>query len=252
MASRSGNRRILIAVTSHSGPLGRRPTGAWLGEITGFWDEIGREGFDFEFASPAGGDPPIDPVSALLPGASKLAFAKSARAEMTRSIRSNDIDPSRYDAIFFAGGHGALWDFPADPGLILASEAIWRAGGILAAVCHGPAALLQLKDEEGRLLLQGRRATAYSNLEERLGRMESKVPFMLETSMRELGARYERAALPFAKHVVTDGRLVTGQNPMSARGVGREVAALLRVDARARKSGGDGAGRRAQPAIERR
>ncbi|MDQ3033629.1 MAG: type 1 glutamine amidotransferase domain-containing protein, partial [Myxococcota bacterium] len=149
MEPRSAAHRILIAVTSSSGPLGRRPTGAWLGEITGFWDEVRREGHAIDFASPEGGDPPIDPVSALLPGRSKRAFAGAPRAELARSMRSVDVDPSRYDAIFFAGGHGTLWDFPADPGLVLATEGIWRAGGVVAAVCHGPAALLQARDQHG-------------------------------------------------------------------------------------------------------
>lgn len=219
---------MLIAVTSHSGPLGRRPTGAWLGEITTFWDEVARAGLAVEIASPIGGHPPIDPVSALIPSRSKLELAGDPRTMLARTQRSVDVDPSRYDAIYFAGGHGALWDFPSDPGFLLATEAIWREGGIVAAVCHGSAALLAAKDADGQPLLERRRATGYSNLEERLSRLDEKVPFLLETAMREKGARYERAPLPFARHVVVDGSLITGQNPLSARAVGRAVVARLR------------------------
>lgn len=228
MAARTRTGRIAIGITSHSGPLGRRPTGAWLGEITGFWEEITERGLTVEFASPLGGEPPIDPVSALLPGESKARFVREGwRSRLGETVRSADLDPARYDAIYFAGGHGAVWDLPADPGFRLAVEAIWRAGGIVAAVCHGPAALLEARDERGEPLLRGRRATGYSNLEERLGRMASKVPFLLETAMRERGARFERASLPFARHVAIDGRLITGQNPASARAVARAVADAL-------------------------
>ncbi|UJR81186.1 type 1 glutamine amidotransferase domain-containing protein [Sandaracinus amylolyticus] len=231
-----GRRRVLIAVTSHLGPLGRRPTGAWLGEISGFWHEMVEAGLEVEYASPRGGDPPIDPVSALLPGESKDAFVRSGERErLMDSMRSVDVEPARYDAIFFAGGHGALWDFPSDPGLVLATEAIWRDGGVVAAVCHGPAALLEPKDAQGRSLLEGRRATCYSNFEETLGGVAGKVPFLLETSMKERGARFEKAMLPFTQHVVIDGRLVTGQNPASARGVGRAVAELLGATPRVKR-----------------
>lgn len=247
-------RRVLIALTSSMGPLGRRPTGAWLGEITGFWHEMADAGIDVEYASPRGGDPPIDPVSALVPGESKEDFIRAGERErMATSARSVDVDPSRFDAIYFAGGHGTLWDFPSDPGLVLATEAIWRDGGIVAAVCHGPAALLSAKDSDGNGLLDGRRVTAFSNLEEQLLRMRGRVPFLLENALKEQGARFEKALLPLGKHVVVEGRLITGQNPASARAVGRAVVeALGRAPLRGAKPNGR-AERRAQPSsIERR
>lgn len=230
-------RRVLIALTSSLGPLGRRPTGAWLGEISGFWREMADAGIEVEYASPRGGDPPIDPVSALLPGESKEDFVRSGeRQRMRNSARSVDVDPSRYDAIFFAGGHGTLWDFPSDPGLVLATEAIWRDGGVVAAVCHGPAALLAPKDPQGRALVEGRRVTGFSNFEEQLLGMPGKVPFLLETALKERGARFEKALLPFGRLVVVEGRLITGQNPASARGVGRAVVEALGARLRAHEA----------------
>jgi putative intracellular protease/amidase len=223
-----GERRVLIGITSHLGPLGRRPTGAWLGEISGFWHEVSREGVEVDFASPGGGDPPIDPLSALLPGESKEELVvRGARERMAKSLRSADVDPARYAAIYFAGGHGALWDLREDAGFAAVTTAIWRAGGVVAAVCHGPAALLSIEDERGRPLLEARRATGYSNLEEHVGGTASSLPFMLESEMRARGARYERARLPFARHVVVDGQLITGQNPASTRGVARAVLEQL-------------------------
>lgn len=232
--------RVLIAVTSSNGPLGKRPTGAWLSEITQPWHVLTRAGFAVDYASPAGGETPIDPMSGMLPSPTKREFAQHGELDrLVHAIKSVDVDPARYDAIFFAGGHGALWDFPTDPGLRLVAEAIWKKGGVVAAVCHGPAGLLELQDERGALILTGRNATGYSNLEEHAGAMGSKVPFLLEDAMKKSGARYTRSPIPMAPHVVIDGRLVTGQNPLSARGVARAVVGLVE-GSRARRAVSNG------------
>lgn len=232
--------RVLFAVTSHTGPLGKRPTGAWLSEITQPWHVLRLAGFEIDYASPAGGETPIDPTSAILPSLTKREFATHGELDrLVHAMPSAALDPSRYDAIFYAGGHGTLWDFPDDPGLKRAAEAIWRRGGVVAATCHGPAGLLELQDERGSRLISGRRATGYSNLEERIGLTASKSPFLLEDAMKERGTRYSRSPIPFAPYVVVDGRLITGQNPLSARGVARALVGLVQ-GTRAMRATGDG------------
>lgn len=239
--------RVLVAVTSHTGPLGKRPTGAWLSEITHPWHVLRSAGFSVDYASPAGGETPIDPMSALLPSLTKRDFAQHGELDrLVHAVQSAAVEPARYDAIFFAGGHGTLWDFPSDPGLRRVAEAIWRKGGVVGAVCHGPAALLELTDERGTPLLAGRRATGYSNREERVGRTASKVPFLLEDAMKQRGARYSRSAIPLAPYVVVDGRLVTGQNPLSARGVARALVGLVE-GRRALRTTGNGRARAPAP-----
>lgn len=148
------------------------------------------------------------------------------RLQNTR--RAADVDPSAYSAIYFTGGHGTMWDFRDAPDLKRLAEAIHGQGGVVSAVCHGNAALIQLQGPDGKPLVAGRRVTGFYNFEELLSGMKSQVPFFLEDAIEAAGGLYEKAWLPFISYAVTDGRLVTGQNPQSGKAVGEHVLALLR------------------------
>ncbi len=148
-------------------------------------------------------------------------------AKLATTARPEDIDARRFDVIYFTGGHGVMWDFPADSTLQRITQEIFERGGIVAAVCHGYCGLLNTRLSDGALLVAGRQITGYSWIEEVLAGVAKKVPYNVEAEMNRRGARYKKSLLPFASHVVTDGRLVTGQNPASAKATAKAVAQLL-------------------------
>jgi putative intracellular protease/amidase len=212
---------IAMLVTGHAilGATGK-PTGVYLPELVQPYEVFTGAGFRVEIASPRGGSAPFDPgslsedLSALLP-----------LLQQTRAFA--ELEAAAYDAFFVVGGHGTMWDLPSDPDLKRLLEAGWRQGKVLAAVCHGPVALLQLAtDGTGTRLLAGKQVTGFSNQEEQAVGLERIVPFLLEDALREVGASYSSADL-WQAHVVEDGHLITGQNPASARGVAQAVCELL-------------------------
>lgn len=150
--------------------------------------------------------------------------------EMARKTRSTprfaEVDTADYDAVLFAGGHGTMWDFPNDPGLADVARQVYETGGVVAAVCHGPAALVGVTLSDGRPLVEGKRVSAFTNAEEAAAGLTDVVPFLLQTRLEELGATHSSGA-NFEAHVVTDDRLVNGQNPASAREVAKAVIAAL-------------------------
>jgi putative intracellular protease/amidase len=171
----------------------------------------------------------MDPSSGDRKDPANARFLDSAAetAKMARTIPLADVDPSAYDAILFAGGHGTMWDFREDRNVQRLAAEILDRGGVVAAVCHGPAALVDVRVSSGEFLVARKRVTGFSNDEEEAAKLTKVVPFLLESMLIERGGRYEKAIGLWKEHVVTDGRLVTGQNPASAAGVGREVARLL-------------------------
>lgn len=148
-------------------------------------------------------------------------------ALLSSTERPDQIDPSSYDAIYFTGGHAVMWDFPDDDGLQRMTRAIWERGGIVSAVCHGYCGLLNTKLTDGTLLVAGKRITGFSWTEEVLAGVAKKMPYDAEAEMKRRGAHYGKAFLPFVSHVVVDGRLVTCQNPFSAKATAKKVASLL-------------------------
>lgn len=218
-------------LTSH-GTLGKTglPTGVGLQTVVGPYYLFRDVGFGVDIASLAGGSPPIDPLSLGddVVTSSMLRFEDDAAAQrkLSESMALREIDQANYEAMFFAGGHGGMWDFPDNltVGKIVASAL--RAGKPLAAVCHGVAALCSADPDTGEALARGRRLTGLSNQEEHdLGR-DDAVPFLLEDRLTSAGAGYVRAA-PFATNVVADGRLVTGQNMRSADAAAQQLLRLL-------------------------
>jgi putative intracellular protease/amidase len=231
--------RLLIVVTNVAEykKVGYR-TGLWLAELTHFWDVADEAGFELDIVSPRGGYVPIDPESLITTelGAS-LGLKGSVheryhdrtymdRLSNTRAVAG--VDASAYDGIYLTGGHGVMFDF-TEPALAALTAEFYERGKLVAAVCHGPCGLLDVKIEGGKYLLDGKKATGFSWKEEKLAKRDRAVPFSLEEQMLNRGALYDVATLPFAPHVVEDGTLITGQNPASARGVGEAVVRKLRA-----------------------
>ncbi|SCF25834.1 Putative intracellular protease/amidase [Micromonospora marina] len=217
-----GMTRALIALTSHS-ELGRtgRSTGYYVGEAAEPWEVFRAAGYDVDLASVAGGEPPVD-------GRDENDSTQNdflATAGVTDTPKAADVDPERYDVILFAGGHGTMWDFPDDPDLARIARSVYERGGVVAAVCHGPAALVNLTLSDGSRLVAGKRVTGFTNSEEAAVGLTDEVPFLLADKLGEAGAQHVPAP-DFTEHVVVDGRLVTGQNPQSARAVADAVVKL--------------------------
>ena len=207
------------------------PTGLWLSELTHAWDVFAEHGFDQRIVSPEGGHSPLEPRALkwpLLDASARAWLAdKEKMALLDTTARPGEIDPADYDAIYFTGGHAVMWDFPDSEGLQRITRGIRERGGIVSSVCHGYCGLLDAKLPDGKLLVAGKRVTGFSWNEEILAGVAKKMPYNAEKEMRRRGARYEKAFLPFMPHVAVDGRLVTGQNPFSAKATAKKVAALL-------------------------
>lgn len=208
------------------------PTGLWLSELTHAYDVFADRGYVQRIVSPKGGVTPLEPRSLKWPNRDASAKAWLAddahRALLASTAKPEDIDPADFDAIYFTGGHAVMWDFPDDAGLQRLTRDIYERGGIVASVCHGYCGLLNTRLSDGSLLVAGRRLTGFSWREEILAGVAKKMPYNAEEQMKRRGARYEKALLPFVPKVVVDGRLVTGQNPQSAKATALRVAELLR------------------------
>jgi putative intracellular protease/amidase len=224
--------KVLIVLTSHDrlGDTGRK-TGFWLEEFAAPYYVFKDAGAAITLASPAGGQPPLDPKSDE-PGAQTAAterFRKDAQAQAqlasTRPLAQ--VRAADFDAVFYSGGHGPLWDLARDAASIALIEAADRAGKPLGLVCHAPAALIGVRAADGRPLIAGRRVTGFSNSEEAAVGLTKVVPFLIEDEFQRLGGRYEQG-VEWHPHVVTDERLVTGQNPASSEAVAKALLAMLR------------------------
>lgn len=220
-------KRILIAVTSHDkkGTTGEA-TGAYLAEITHPLEVFTKAGFAVDFVSVRGGRVPLDGVERKDPINAAFLDDVAAVDKLHASAAPGDIDAGKYDAILFAGGHGTMWDFPDEPTLPKIAAAIYDAGGVVGAVCHGPAGLVNVRLGSGQLLVAGKRVAAFTNEEERAVGLVEVVPFLLADKLTERGAVHDPAP-SWQKHVITSERLVTGQNPASAAGVAEAMVELL-------------------------
>lgn len=208
-----------------------QPTGLWLSELTHAYDLFEAKGYEQRLVSPKGGVSPLDPRALkwpLLDSSARSWLADKRRMALLESTaRPDDIDPAEFDVIYFTGGHAVMWDFPENDGLQRITRTIWERGGIVSAVCHGYCGLLNTRLSEGTLLVAGKRITGFSWTEEVLAGVARKMPYNAEAEMKKRGALYEKAVLPFASYIVADGRLVTGQNPFSAKATAERVAAML-------------------------
>jgi putative intracellular protease/amidase len=219
--------KVLFVVTSHGqkGSTGQ-PTGYYLSEVAHPWAVLRRAGYDIDFVSPQGGQAPVDGFD--LTDATNRAFWEDPtyRAKIEHTLRPAQVNPGEYAAIYYAGGHGAMWDLADNQELAALAARIYESGGVVGAVCHGPAGLVNVRLSTGQYLVAGKKLNGFSNEEEAAVGLSQVVPFLLETKLLERGARFEKVGL-WQPHVVVDQRLVTGQNPASATGVGEALVAEL-------------------------
>lgn len=220
------SKKILVAVSSFEKyPNLPRATGLWLGEAVHFVQKVEAAGYSVDFVSPRGGYTPIDPHSLAMAEPVDWVWYRD-KAFMNRlgnTLRPDQVKADDYVAIYFAGGHGVVWDFPDDAGLQALSRDIYEAGGYVTSVCHGAVGLLNIRLSNGALLIQGKKVTGFSNEEEKLAGLDAHVPYLTETELVQRGAHYQHADAPWLPFAVVDQRVITGQNPAS----GGPVAELL-------------------------
>lgn len=228
LKSKKMNKKILFVVTSHDklGETGES-TGYYLGEVSHPWAVLTAAGYEIDFVSPLGGNPkyygnnPEDAVNQQFLADEK--YQKKIQNTLTpEQVRAED-----YAAILYAGGHGTMWDFPDNAALAKIAQEIYENNGIVSAVCHGPAGLVNIKLSNGKYLVDGKKINAFTNEEEAAVKLENVVPFSLETKLIERGAKFEKSGL-WQTHVAVDARVVTGQNPQSAHAVGEAVLQELK------------------------
>jgi putative intracellular protease/amidase/alkylhydroperoxidase/carboxymuconolactone decarboxylase family protein YurZ len=227
---------VLCVVTSHpiKGDTGVA-TGFWLSELTHPLAVLHDAGIPTELASVRGGQPPVDGFDLSDDVNARFWKDSAFRSALSNSLSLVDVDASRYSAVFFAGGHGTMWDFADSPAAQRVIREIYEAGGVVAAVCHGPAALVNAKRSDGSYLVSGKRVAAFTDEEEAEVQATNVVPFLLASTLKRHGAMHQ-AAPNWSVNVVVDGRLVTGQNPASAHGVGEAVRDLVKAAAVPRRS----------------
>ena len=232
------SKRAIFIVTSHD-RKGETddPTGFYWEELaTPYW-ALRDAGFEIDIASVTGGEPPADPGSAKVDGrpssVQRFMDDPSAMAALKLSHPVSAIDGSTYQVVFAPGGHGTMWDLAQTPDVGRVIVEAYEAGGVVGAVCHGPAALVGATLSSGRPLVEGMRVNSFTDAEEDAVGLTDVVPYLLETRLRELGAKFEGNANNFQPHAVRDGRLVTGQNPRSSQDVATLILEAAQDTARA-------------------
>ncbi|WP_315709062.1 type 1 glutamine amidotransferase domain-containing protein [Brenneria uluponensis] len=223
--------KILMILTSHDqlGNTGKK-TGFWLEEFAAPYYVFKDAGASLTLASPKGGHPPLDPKSDALDAQTEYTerFRQDPEAQqmLASTQRLSDVHEADFDAVFYPGGHGPLWDLAQDPHSIALIEAFASAGKPVGAVCHAPGVLRHVKNSDGAPLVKGRKVTGFTNSEEEAVQLTNVVPFLVEDELKRQGGIYEKTA-DWHPHVVTDGLLVTGQNPASSAPVASEMLKLM-------------------------
>ena len=223
--------KILIVLTSHDqlGDTGTK-TGFWLEEFAAPYYVFKDAGAAITLASPKGGQPPLDPKSDLSENLTELTKRfrtdSAAQAELVNTKKLADVSAADFDAVFYPGGHGPMWDMPDNPTSIALIEAFVKADKPVGAVCHAPAAFVNVRGKDGKYLVNGKRVTGFTNAEEKAEGLTEVVPFLLEDRLKERGALYSKGA-DWTPHVEVDGKLVTGQNPASSGPAAKELLTLL-------------------------
>jgi putative intracellular protease/amidase len=237
--------KVLMVLTSHD-RLGKtgRPTGFWLEELAAPYYVLKDAGVELTLASPKGGQPPVDPKSddpkAETPAMTRFKADPDAQRALANTVKLAAVSAGDYDAVFYPGGHGPLWDLAEDRHSIALIEELYAAGKPVAAVCHGPAALRHTKAADGKPLVKGKAVTGFANSEEAAVGLTDVVPFLVEDALKADGGQYSKGA-DWADHSVTDGNLITGQNPASSESTAR--ALLKELEARLGTAAGGGAQR---------
>ena len=223
--------KVLMVLTSHDqlGSTGLK-TGFWLEEFAAPFYAFKDAGADIVLASPAGGQPPLDPKSDLPDFQTEFTHRFKAdpdsQQRLAHTVRLDAVKQDDFDAVFYPGGHGPLWDLAESPVSIALIESFERAGKPIGFVCHAPGALRKVRTAHGAPLVQGRRVTGFTNSEEDAVQLTKVVPFLIEDEFKALGGLYEKGP-DWAPYIVEDGRLITGQNPASSEGVAHALLAQL-------------------------
>jgi putative cofactor-binding repeat protein len=223
--------KVLMILTSHDrlGDTGK-PTGFWLEEFAAPYYVLRDAGVDITLASPKGGQPPVDPKSdepgSQTPAMKRFRADAEAQRALANTVTLSSVAAGDYDAVFFPGGHGPLWDLAEDRNTQALIERLYAAGRPVAAVCHGPAVLRRARGADGTPLVKGKRVTGFSNTEEAAVGLTDVVPFLVEDALKANGGRYSRAE-DWASHAVVDGNLITGQNPASSEATAKALLEAL-------------------------
>ncbi|OCA79908.1 peptidase C56 [Chryseobacterium contaminans] len=224
-------KKALIVVTSvEKYPDMERATGLWLGEAVHFYEKLEEKGYEIDFVSPKGGYTPLDPISLQMfvqPVDWKYYADDTFRNKLGNTFTPSDINPKDYSVIYYAGGHGVVWDFPDNTELQEIARSIYEDGGIVSSVCHGAVGLFNIKLSNGELLIEGKTATGFSNSEEIAAELADHMPYLTEDVLKSRGAHYVKADQDFIPFAVADGNLVTGQNPQSGAAVAEKVLEIL-------------------------
>jgi putative intracellular protease/amidase len=221
-------KKILFVVTNHD-KVGNteNPTGYYLSEVSHPWKVLTDAGYEVDFVSPEGGKAPVDGFD-LEDSVNKLFWEDEAyQAKIGDTLKPSEVDFKNYSAIYYAGGHGTMWDFPDNAEIAAIARGIYEAGGIVSGVCHGPSGFVNLKLSNGKYLVDGKKINSFTDEEEKSVNLENVVPFLLESKLIERGAIFEKSGL-WQAHVTVDQRVVTGQNPQSAEGVGKAILQELK------------------------
>lgn len=224
--------RVLIVLTSHSelGNSGEK-TGFWIEEFAAPYYAFMEAGISVVLASPKGGHPPIDPKSnepsSQTPATIRFIADGDLQMLLSHTKKLTEVSADDFDAIFYPGGHGPLWDLTTDEDSIKLIEDFWKSEKPVAAVCHAPSALLNVLDENGNPLVKGKKVTGFTNTEEEGVQLTEIVPFLLEDELKNKGGIYSKKA-DWESYVVKDGLLITGQNPASSEEAAQELIKLLK------------------------
>ena len=225
--------KILMVLTSHDqlGDTGKK-TGFWLEEFAAPYYVFTDAGAAVTLASPKGGQPPLDPKSdapdAQTEATRRFKADPVAQAALANTLALSSVSGDGFDAVFYPGGHGPLWDLAEDADSVALIESMMAAGKTVAAVCHAPGVLRRVRTKDGSPLVKGRQVTGFANTEEEAAQLTQVVPFLVEDMLIEGGGRYSKGP-DWQPHVVTDGTLITGQNPASSEPAARAVLTQLRA-----------------------
>ena len=223
--------KVLFVLTSHSelGNTGQK-TGFWIEEFAAPYYVMADEGVDVTIVSPKGGQPPIDPKSeapdAQTEATKRYDSDEALQEKLAHTKKLTEVNAADFDAVFYPGGHGPMWDLYDDKDSIALIQDFWTAGKPVAAVCHAPSALLNVKDENGDALVKGKKVTGFTNTEEEGVKLTDVVPYLLEDELKARGGKYSSGS-DWSSYVVKDGMLITGQNPASSEEAAKELLALL-------------------------
>jgi putative intracellular protease/amidase len=228
--------KVLMVLTSHDqlGNTGRK-TGFWLEELAAPYYVFKDAGARITLASPKGGRPPLDPVSNEPSAQTDITrrFEKDAAAEaqLDKTVRLDSVKQEDYDTVFYPGGHGPMWDLAEDKSSIKLLESLVAAGKVFAVVCHSTGALRHVRTPDGKLFVEGKTVTGFTNGEEEGVGLTKVVPFLVEDEMTKLGATFSKVK-NWGVHTVVDGRLITGQNPASSGPAAKLLIEMLNKKAK--------------------